>query len=75
MVERDLALSGEVLAEKYKDRLESSYRVIYLLIFKKSFIHLNMDPSILIFYFYCLSILWFMIYVVCLHISDRILFA
>lgn len=34
MVERELALSGEVLAEKYKDRLESSYRVIYLLIFK-----------------------------------------
>ena len=43
MVERELALSGEVLAEKYKDRLESSYRVIYLLIFKKSFIHLKMD--------------------------------
>jgi structure-specific recognition protein 1 len=34
VVERELALSGEVLAEKYKDRLESSYRVIYLLIFK-----------------------------------------
>lgn len=33
MVERELALSGEVLAEKYKDRLESSYRVIYLLIY------------------------------------------
>jgi hypothetical protein len=48
VVERELALSGEVLAEKYKDRLESSYRVIYLLIFKKSFIHLKMDPSMFI---------------------------
>ncbi|KAF8724931.1 hypothetical protein HU200_020647 [Digitaria exilis] len=28
VVERELALSEEVLAEKYKDRLESSYRVI-----------------------------------------------
>jgi len=75
VVERELALSGEVLAEKYKDRLESSYRVIYLLIFKKSFIHLKMDPSTLKFYFYCLYILWLMIYVLCLHISHRILFA
>lgn len=45
MVERELALSGDVLAEKYKDRLESSYRVIYLLIFKKSFNHLKVDLS------------------------------
>lgn len=44
MVERELTLSGEILAEKYKDRLESSYRVIHLLIFKKSFPHLKMDP-------------------------------
>jgi structure-specific recognition protein 1 len=28
VVERELTLSEEVLAEKYKDRLESSYRVI-----------------------------------------------
>jgi hypothetical protein len=31
MVERELALSEQVLAEKYKDRLQGSYRVIYLL--------------------------------------------
>jgi len=31
IVERELGLSGQVLAEKYKDRLKGSYRVIYLL--------------------------------------------
>ena len=35
VVERELTLSEEVLAEKYKDRLESSYRVIHLLGFNK----------------------------------------
>jgi hypothetical protein len=29
-VERDLALSKELLVEKYKDRLEESYKVIFL---------------------------------------------
>jgi len=31
IVERELGLSEQVLAEKYKDRLKGSYRVIYLL--------------------------------------------
>ena len=36
MVERELTLSEEVLAEKYKDRLESSYRVIYFYLLSTS---------------------------------------
>lgn len=48
VVERELTLSEEVLAEKYKDRLESSYRVIYLLSYLASF---NGDTSICSFYF------------------------
>ncbi|XP_066363409.1 FACT complex subunit SSRP1-B isoform X2 [Miscanthus floridulus] len=35
VVERELALSGEVLAEKYKDRLESSYRGLIHEVFSK----------------------------------------
>jgi hypothetical protein len=31
-VERDLALTRELLAEKYKDRLEESYKVKYLVL-------------------------------------------
>lgn len=30
VVEKELSLSEEVLAEKYKDRLQSSYNVIFL---------------------------------------------
>lgn len=32
VVERNLALTKEVLAEKYKDRLEESYKVKYFLL-------------------------------------------
>lgn len=35
VVERELALSEHVLAEKYKDRLQGSYRVIHLLTLDK----------------------------------------
>jgi hypothetical protein len=35
-VERDLALTREFLAEKYKDRLEESYKVKYLVLSNSS---------------------------------------
>lgn len=35
VIEKELALGENVLAEKYKDRLQGSYRVTYLLTLNK----------------------------------------
>ena len=44
VVERNLTLSSELLAEKYKDRLEESYKVKYLLL-SNSTIYLLIRPN------------------------------
>lgn len=43
-MERDLALSKELLVEKYKDRLEESYKVIFLSM-KEYFLHIYLIYS------------------------------